>query len=88
MTHYTGMGPGTINHYQHVVAQMHAHLPDSHGQNLHSAHGQVSQAHSTHAPAYASHHFHSHGSQPYGYNPMINNDMGAVGRAFMRNLFH
>jgi hypothetical protein len=83
MSHYTGMGPGTINHYQHVGAQLNAHVNNMGGQNLQPAHGHMHQAHPTIVPAGGTH---GH-PQQFGYNPMINNDMGAVGRAFMRNLF-
>ena len=82
MSHFTGMGPGTAGHFQYVGAQLNAHLNNMGGQNLQPIHGHMHQAHPSIVPASGTHH------QQFGYNPAINNDMGAVGRAFMRNLFH
>ena len=85
MTHYTGMGPGTINHFQHVGAQLNAHINNMGGQNLHPVHGQMFQTPLVVQPAYASNF--SNGIHPGGYNGVNNDQIGDFGRAFMRNLF-
>jgi hypothetical protein len=87
MTHYTGMGPGTIQYYHHVVAEMHANMPSLGRPNLQPVHGQVFQAQPSFASAHGTHHIHS-GAQPMGYNSMVNNQVGVAGRALIRDLFH
>jgi hypothetical protein len=86
MTHYTGMGPGTISYYENVAARLDAHLPNMAVQSLQPVYGQVSQAPPLVVPAYASN-YHQNVSQPFGYSGVNNDQMGEIGRDFIRNLF-